>query len=147
MSPTNATPKDVSQQAWWTRFADRCYQATTPRLVQEIQHEAPRTYSEMLEDLSTPLDHRFEQQMARQLQQGQPLGFVPSKTLMPVMMQRFGLQQAEMAADPDHAAMRSVCNGCPVVGQCWKAMRAGADVEECRGFCPNAKAFESRTGV
>ena len=60
------------------------------------------------------------------------------------MMQRFGLQNVELAAEPDYSAMRAICNACPVVGQCWKAMRAGVDVEECRGFCPNAEAFDSR---
>ncbi|MGM0693969.1 MAG: hypothetical protein ACQEUN_11285 [Pseudomonadota bacterium] len=146
MTTSTAPRSDAARPSWWARLSERCYQATTPGLVRDIQHEAPGTYSEMLEDLTTPLDRRVEQEMARQLQQGQPLGFVPAKVLMPVMMQRFGLRQAEVAADPDHAAMRAVCNGCSVVDQCWKAMRAGADMATCRGFCPNAAAFESRTG-
>ncbi|MDY7116079.1 hypothetical protein RAN53_06930 [Halomonas sp. SSL-5] len=142
---TTTTPRtDASRQSWWARLSERCYRATTPRLVQDIQHEAAGTYNEMLEDLKTPLDAHFEREMARQLESGRPLGFKPARNLMPVMMQRFGLQDAELAADPDYAAMRATCNACPVVGQCWKAMRAGAEVEECRGFCPNAAAFDSR---
>lgn len=142
---TTTTPRtDASRQPWWARLSERCYRATTPRLVQDMQHEAAGTYGEMLEDLNTPLDAHFEREMARQLQDGQPFGFVPARTLMPVMMQRFGLQDGELAADPGYDAMHATCNGCPVVGKCWKAMRAGADVEVCRSFCPNAEAFDSR---
>ncbi|MBF7053794.1 hypothetical protein IOC61_10690 [Halomonas sp. KAO] len=144
MSPTTATRHDVPKQAWWTLLVDSCYRATTPKLVQDMQHEASHAYNEMLEDLDLPLDAHFEREMARQLQSGQPLGFKPARTLMPVLMQRFGLQEAELATDPDYGAMRATCNGCPVVGRCWKAMRGGADLEECRGFCPNAEAFDSR---
>lgn len=142
---TSTTPRThTSRQPWWDRLTERCYRASTPQLVQDMQHEASRTYNEMLEDLDTPLDAHFEGEVARQLQSGQPVGFKQARTLMPVMMQRFGLQEAELATDPDYGAMRATCNGCPVVGQCWKAMRAGADVEECRGFCPNAESFDSR---
>lgn len=142
---TSTTPRTpTSRQPWWDRLTERCYRASTPQLVQDMQHEASRTYNEMLEDLDMPLDAHFEGEVARQLQSGQPVGFKQARTLMPVMMQRFGLQQAELATDPDYGAMRATCNGCPVVGQCWKAMRAGADVEECRGFCPNAETFDSR---
>ena len=72
MNPTTATHHDAPHQSWWTRLTDRCYRATTPRLVQDIQHEASNTYSQMLEDLSTPLERGFEKEMARQLQRGQP---------------------------------------------------------------------------
>src|SRR5690554_4529649 len=112
---TTTTPRtDASRQPWWARLSERCYRATTPRLVQDMQHEAAGTYGEMLEDLKTPLDAHFEREMARQLQDGQPFGFVPARTLMPVMMQRFGLQDGELAADPGYDAMRATCNGCPV---------------------------------
>lgn len=142
---TTTTPRTAaSRQPWWARLSERCYRATTPRLVQDMQHEASRAYGEMLEDLEAPLDAHFEREVARQLQGGRPSGFKPARTLMPVMLQRFGLQDAELATDPDYAAMRATCNACPVVGQCWKAMRVGADVEECRDFCPNAEAFDSR---
>ncbi|MGM0983136.1 MAG: hypothetical protein ACQEXG_06870 [Pseudomonadota bacterium] len=129
--------------SWWERLTERCYATSTPQLVRDVQHEAGPTYHALLNDLDSTLETGFEREMARQLEAGQPTDFVPAKALMPVMMQRFGLQEAELAADPGYNAMRDTCNGCPVVGHCWKAMRAGAEVEECRGFCPNARTFDN----
>lgn len=138
---TIATP-DAAQQPWWARFSERCFAASTPQLVRDIQHEASSTYGELLTDLESPLEPGFEQEMARQLERERPFDFKPARVLMPVMVERFGLQEARLASDPAYDAMRAACNGCPVVGQCWKAMRAGAEAEECRGFCPNAEAFD-----
>lgn len=139
-----ATAQTTRPSSWWERLTERCYAASTPQLVHDVQHEAGTTYQKLLTDLDYPLERGFEREMARQLGAGQPATFVPAKTLMPVMMQRFGLQDAELAAQPGYGALRDTCNACPVVGHCWQAMRAAADVEECRGFCPNAEAFERR---
>ncbi|CAM3375346.1 hypothetical protein [Halomonas lysinitropha] len=142
-----ANAQTTHTASWWERLTERCYATSTPQLVRDVQHEAGPTYHALLNDLGSPLETDFEREMARQLEAGQPSDFVPAKALMPVMMQRFGLQDAEVAAEPGYNMMRKTCNGCPVVGQCWKAMRAGAEVEECRGFCPNAKAFDSLAEV
>jgi len=139
-----ATAQTTRPSSWWERLTERCYTASTPQLVRDVQHEAGKTYQRLLTDLETPLEPGFEREMARQLGAGQPTSFVPAKTLMPVMMQRFGLQDADLAVQPGYGALRDTCNACPVVGHCWQAMRAGAEVEECRGFCPNAEAFERR---
>ena len=139
-----ATAQTTRPSTWWERLTERCYAASTPQLVRDVQHEAGKTYQTLLTDLEGPLEGGFEREMARQLAAGQPASFVPAKTLMPVMMQRFGLQEADLAADAGYGALRDTCNSCPVVGHCWQAMRAEAEVEECRGFCPNAEAFERR---
>ncbi|MDR5902986.1 hypothetical protein [Halomonas icarae] len=144
MTTSKTTSTSTSRQPWWVRLSERCYTASTAQLVRDVQHEAGSTYDELLTDLKSPLEPGFERQVARRLQSDKPIGFKPARTLMPVMMQRFSLQDAELTNDPDYGAMRATCNGCPVVGRCWKAMRGGADVEECRGFCPNAEAFDSR---
>ncbi|MFW6346162.1 MAG: hypothetical protein ACOC0M_07540, partial [Halomonas sp.] len=138
-----ATVQTTRTASWWERLTERCYTTSTAQLVRDVQHEAGPTYHALLNDLESPLEPGFEREMARQLATGQPSDFVPAKTLMPVMMQRFGLKDAEVAAEPGYNAICKTCNGCPVVGQCWKAMRAGTEVEECRGFCPNARAFDS----
>ena len=138
------TTAQIKRTTWWERLTERCYAASTPQLVRDVQHEAGTTYQKLLTDLESPLEPGFEREMARQLGVGQPVTFVPSRTLMPVMMQRFGLQDADLAAEAGYGALRDTCNACPVVGHCWQAMRAGAAVEECRGFCPNAEAFERR---
>ncbi len=139
-----ATAPITPTPTWWERLTERCYAASTPQLVRDVQHEAGKTYQTLLTDLQRPLEDGFEREMARQLAAGQPPAFVPAKTLMPVMMQRFGLQDAELAGEAGYTALRDTCNACPVVGHCWQSMRAGADVEECRSFCPNAEAFERR---
>ncbi|MBB3184502.1 hypothetical protein FHR95_002075 [Halomonas fontilapidosi] len=137
-----ATAQTKPALGWWERLTERCYATSTAQLVRDVQHEAGPTYDALLNDLASPLEPGFEREMARQLASGQPSSFAPAITLMPVMMQRFGLQAAEVAVDAGYTGMRETCNACPAVGQCWKAMRAGADVEACRGFCPNAKAFD-----
>lgn len=139
-----ATAQTTRPSSWWERLSERCYAASMPRLVSDVQHEASSTYQALLTDLDRPLESGFEREMARQLAAGQPVAFVPAQTLMPVMMQRFGLQEADLAAQPGYGVLRDTCNSCPVMGQCWQAMRADAEVDECRGFCPNAEAFERR---
>ncbi|MDI5934973.1 hypothetical protein [Halomonas kalidii] len=41
----------------------------------------------------------------------------------------------------------AVVVGTIIVFICWRAMRRDAGVEECRGFCPNAEAFDRRAAV
>ncbi|MGR4066270.1 hypothetical protein [Billgrantia sp. C5P2] len=132
----------ASRNSWWHRLCEGSYRASTRRLVREIETESPQVYSEMLRDLETPLEPAFEREMARHLDRGGFRAFVPAETLMPVMLQRFGLDQASVAGHASYPSLRGNCNACPVAGHCWGAMRRDAGIDECRAFCPNAAAFE-----
>ncbi|WP_163557836.1 hypothetical protein [Halomonas sp. NO4] len=142
-----AAAQTTRASSWWERLTERCYASSTAQLVRGVQHEAGSTYHALLNDLESPLEPGFEREMARQLAAGQPTGFVPARALMPVMMQRFGLDEASFTGDSGLAAMHKTCNACPVVGQCWRAMRRDADTEECRAFCPNAEAFDRQAAL
>ncbi|PMR74654.1 hypothetical protein C1H69_12385 [Billgrantia endophytica] len=107
-----------------------------------MEQRSPQVYSEILQDLETPLEPAFEREVARHLDQGGYRAFVPADTLMPAMLQRFGLDEASVAAHVSYPSLRGNCNACPVAGYCWRAMRRDADVDECRAFCPNAAAFD-----
>lgn len=78
--------------SWWNRLCEGSYRASTRRLVREIEAESPGVYSEMLQDLDTPLEPVFEREVARHLDRGGYRAFVPADTLMPAMLQRFGLE-------------------------------------------------------
>lgn len=132
----------TQKTSWWDRCCESAYRATTPRLVREMEQESPKTYSEMLQDLKTPLEPAFERQVARHLDQGGYRAFVPADTLMPVMWQRFGLDDASVTEHVSYPSLRGTCNACPVAGYCWRAMRRDTDAEACRAFCPNAAAFD-----
>lgn len=144
MAHIDTTPRRPS---WWTRLSERCYRASAPQLVRDMQHESSGAFDALVKDLEAPLEAGFEREVARQMNQGAYLAFVPAETLMPVMMQRFGLDASRIAEDSDLQVMRRTCNDCPVAGHCWRAMRRDAGVEECRGFCPNAEAFDRRAAV
>ncbi|AQU84125.1 MULTISPECIES: hypothetical protein [unclassified Halomonas] len=138
---------------WWERLAERCYTASTATLARNVKDQAGATFDALINDLERPLEPRFEQAVARQLAAGQPAHFKPASTLMPVMMQRFGLEERALQARAllgdgrvnlaDYATLRDNCNACAAVGDCWKAMRANAELEECRRLCPNANAFDA----
>lgn len=132
----------TSNSSWWERLCEGSYRATTRRLVREIEAESPGVYSEMLQDLATPLEPAFEREMARHLDQGGYRAFKPADTLMPAMLQRFGLTHTAVTEHVSYPSLRGNCNACPVAGYCWGAMRREAGVDECRAFCPNAAAFE-----
>ncbi|MGQ4880756.1 hypothetical protein ACOJCM_19495 [Billgrantia sp. LNSP4103-1] len=131
----------AAKTSFWERFCEGSYRASTRRLVREIEAKSPSVYSEMLQDLTTPLEPAFEREMARHLDRGGYRAFVPAETLMPAMLQRFGLE-ASVTQHASYPSLRGTCNACPVAGHCWGAMRRDAGIEECRAFCPNAAAFE-----
>ncbi|QOR37111.1 hypothetical protein HNO52_00285 [Billgrantia diversa] len=130
------------RNSWWNRLCEGSYRASTRRMVREIEAESPQVYSEMLKDLETPLEPTFEREMSRHLDRGGYRAFVPAETLMPAMLQRFGLDQESVTEHVSYPSLRGNCNACPVAGHCWGAMRRDAGVDECRAFCPNALAFE-----
>ncbi|MGO2006553.1 DUF6455 family protein [Vreelandella alkaliphila] len=142
------TAQHTDTTSWWGRLTERCYTASTATLARNINQQAGASYDALINDLERPLEPRFEQAVARQLAAGQPAHFSPAKTLMPVMMQRFGLNESALEEGgvinhADYVALRDTCNACAAVGDCWKAMRASAELDECRRLCPNANAFDA----
>ncbi|MGQ4878085.1 hypothetical protein ACOJCM_05875 [Billgrantia sp. LNSP4103-1] len=133
-------------RTWFQRLGGFLFDASMPRLVYEMRREAAPTYQAMVRDFATPMSPAFEREVARSLNRGGEVDLIPSLTLLPPMMARFGLTTKDF--DPDDrqalAELQRECDRCPVVGRCWRALRAGADQERCRAFCPNAPAFETR---
>ncbi|HBS84644.1 MAG TPA: hypothetical protein DEO68_11370 [Halomonas campaniensis] len=142
------TAQHTDTTSWWGRLTERCYTASTATLARNIKQQAGASYDALINDLERPLEPRFEQAVARQLAAGHPAHFSPAKTLMPVMLQRFGLKENELRRNvlinhADYRALCDTCNACAAVGDCWKAMRANAELDECRRLCPNANAFDA----
>ncbi|UYO73143.1 DUF6455 family protein [Halomonas qinghailakensis] len=143
-----ATAKKTETTSWWERLTERCYATSTATLARNVKQEAGASYDALISDLERPLEPHFERELAKQLATDQPAHFSPANTLMPVMMQRFGLQEKSLEESglinhADYVALRDNCNACAVVGECWKAMRANAELDECRHLCPNANAFDA----
>lgn len=128
--------------SWWERLAERCYATSTSALARDIKQEANASYYSLINDLEYTLENSFEQQIANQLTSKQSTHFSPAETLMPVMMKRFGLNENILTNSANFVALRNKCNACESVGDCWKAMRASAELVECRQLCPNANAFD-----
>ncbi|SFU82016.1 hypothetical protein [Halomonas korlensis] len=141
--------KQTERQGWLARLEERLFEASMPRVVQGIRYEDSVDYREMVRNLDTPMAPAFEREVARTLNRGGDLELIPAETLMPAMMQRFGLGRDDFGPGEEthFGELQTVCNRCPVVGRCWKAMRAGERWEKCRGFCPNAEAFEQKSQV
>lgn len=142
------TAKSTDTTSWWERLTERCYLTSTATLARDVKQEAGASYDALINDLERPLEPRFEQAVAKQLAAGQPAHFRPASALMPVMMQRFGLneralEEGGLINHADYVALRDTCNACAAVGDCWKAMRADAELDECRHICPNANAFDA----
>lgn len=143
-----ATAKNTDTTSWWERLTERCYATSTTTLARNVKQEAGASYDALISDLERPLEPHFERELAKQLAADQPAHFSPARALMPVMMQRFGLQEKSLEESglmnhADYVALRDTCNACAVVGDCWKAMRAHAELDECRRLCPNATAFDT----
>lgn len=136
-----------TRPSWWERFSERCYQNNIGQVAREMQHDSPMAYGELIRNLELPLESNFEREVARQLDQGAYAFFTSAETLLPVMMQRFGLDEASFAEGGELTALGKTCNACPMVGHCWRAMRRDADVAECRGFCPNTEAFDRQAAL
>ncbi|MBF7054778.1 hypothetical protein IOC61_15850 [Halomonas sp. KAO] len=110
------------------------------RVVRELRYHAPEALEEMLCDLTQPLSMPLERAMGRTIDDNRVPAFKPSEVLMPAMMKTFEVIPDAIAHD-ELMSLESACNRCEVAGHCWKAMRAGAGIEACRGFCPNAESF------
>jgi hypothetical protein len=142
-SPTLQTPR----RAWWQPLEAVLEAASMPRVIQEMRRNANSTFQEMVNDLDTPMAPAFEREVARTLNRDGHEDLIPAETLMPPMMARFDLDAADFGPDEAvyYGELKTVCNKCPAVGRCWRALRAEAGWEKCRAFCPNAAAFEQKT--
>lgn len=114
------------------------------RTLLELKCCEPKALSALIHDLAHPMSPSLEQAIARCLAGRELADFAPAVTLLPVMLRRFGLDPVVCSRDPSIHALRTVCSACPKVATCWLALRHDASREECRGFCPNAEAFEQR---
>jgi hypothetical protein len=135
-----------SSRSWRQRLGGVLFDASMARLVQEMRREAGTTFQAMVRDLNTPMAPDFEREVARTLNRAGSEDLIPAVTLLPSMMARFGLSAEDFGPEErvHLGEMQTVCNSCPVVGRCWSALRAEAGWEQCRGFCPNAQAFEQK---
>ena len=110
------------------------------RVVRELRRHAPEALDELAQDLEQTLSMPLERAVARTLDDRRIPDFQAAEVLMPVMMKTFEVSPA-VIVEEELASLKAVCNRCEVMGHCWKAMRHGAGVEACRGFCPNASRF------
>lgn len=138
-----------TQHSWYSRLSDLLFDANMPRLVQDMRREAGPTFQTMVRDLDTPMTAAFESEVARTLNSSGKDDLIPAVTLMPAMMERFGLVADDFGLEERTYlhTMEAVCNRCPSVGRCWQAMRARADRAQCLGFCPNAKDFVQKASL
>lgn len=135
-----------TNRSWYSRLTDVLFDASAPQLVQNMRREAGPIFRSMVRDLNTPMAAAFEREVARTLNRSGSDDLIPAVTLMPAMMERFGLMADDFGPEEhvQFGKMQTVCNRCPVAGRCWKAMRADAGSEQCRDFCPNAQAFDQK---
>lgn len=135
-----------SKRPWYSRLSEALFDASTPQVVQELRRGAGPTFQAMVGDLNTSMTPAFEREVARTLNRNGSNDLIPAVTLMPAMMERFGLAADDFGPEErlHFGKLQSVCNRCPVAGRCWKAMRSDADSEQCLSFCPNAPAFEQK---
>jgi hypothetical protein len=133
---------DRQARGWQERLLAACM----PQLVQAIRYEAGADYRALIRDLETPLLPEFEREVARHLGCGDERELIPAETLMPAMLQGFGLTADQFGPEEKEHLMelRNRCNRCLAVGHCWKALRARAGREAYRDYCPNAPAFEEK---
>ena len=138
-----------TQYSWYSRLSDLLFDANMPRLVQDMRREAGPTFQSMVRDLNTPMAPAFEREVARTLNRSGSNDLIPAVTLMPAMMERFGLEIDDFGLEERAHLhdMQAVCNRCPSVGRCWRAMRAKADRTQCLSFCPNAEDFVRKASV
>nr|WP_298414069.1 hypothetical protein [uncultured Halomonas sp.] len=110
-----------------------------PGIVHQMALLEPVALNELISDLDTPLNPNFERAVEAILTQGDLPTFDAAGTLLPVMLARFGLAEADYDTRVDTlGALREACHGCPVKGRCWQALRSGADATACGTFCPSA---------
>lgn len=130
---------------WFDRLANFFYQAQMTRLVGELRVEAPTVFRSMVHDVDSHIAPEVETEIARHLSSPYQDDLKPSEILMPKMMAKYGITEAEfMSLERKHRQqLARRCNQCTKVSQCWLAMRAKAELEECERFCPNQASFDA----
>lgn len=108
-------------------------------IVHQMALLEPELLNELISDLKTPLNANFERAVETILTQGQLPTFDAARTLLPAMLERFGLTPEDYDTRPlILAVLGKTCRDCPMIGHCWQALRGDADATRCRGFCPSA---------
>lgn len=130
---------------WYDRLSNLFYEASIASHVGRIRAEAPMVFRKMINDIDTPLEPEMENQVARYLRSPYQDEITPSETLMPRMMQKYGISSEQFAEleKKERSQLNRRCNQCPSVSQCWKAMRNNAKIEECDTFCANQASFKA----
>ena len=110
-----------------------------PGIVHQMAVLEPVALNELISDLETPLKPNFERAVEAILNQGDLPTFDAARTLLPLMLARFGLTQEDYDTRAETlVALRDACCSCPVKGRCWQALRNNADAAACGAFCPSA---------
>lgn len=142
MSQTEVTFSNKSIR-WYDRLANLSYEASIPGLVNHLRVEAPMVFRGMVNDIDNPIAPELETEIARYLRSPCQDELKPAVTLMPRMMEKYGICSQQFAAleKQQKAQLVRRCNQCPSASKCWLAMRADAELEECETFCPNQAVF------
>ncbi|XKH59976.1 hypothetical protein LG290_15200 [Halomonas sediminis] len=114
------------------------------RVVRELRRHAPEALETLASDLEAPLSPPMERAVARSLDDKRVADFASSQVMMPAMLKTFGVSAQALADVQETLEVR--CEECTVKGRCWTAMRAGADAETSREFCPNTPYFTGEQG-
>lgn len=130
---------------WYDRLANLCYEASIPSLVNHLRVEAPMVFRGMVNDIDNPIAPEIEAEIARYLSSPCQDELKPAVTLMPRMMEKYGISSSQFAAleRQQKALLIRRCSQCPSASMCWLAMRADAELEECETFCPNQATFNA----
>ncbi|MCC5858853.1 MAG: hypothetical protein JJT90_11900 [Ectothiorhodospiraceae bacterium] len=125
-------------------FLGRLAAARQHSAVQALQLHAPEALERIVAQADARLEPAFAEEVERLLSVPGALSLRHADTLMPLMRERFGVGQARWNAldAEERRGLRKTCDACGVAGRCWRAMRGGEPAETCRGFCPNAAAFD-----
>lgn len=144
MNMSAQTGKPAQEKRFLQRLAARFGTARSHMAVQALQLHAPEALENIIAEADARLEPAFAEEVERLLNVPGALSVRHADALMPLMQERFGLSQArlEVVDAETQRTLRKTCNACMVAGRCWRAMRGGESAETCRGFCPNAAAFD-----
>lgn len=113
-------------------------------VVRSLQMEAPDEFARIIARADPALDAGLASEVERLLRTGGAPFVRFDQTLMPKMIDRFGVttEQLETLSHNELKVMQKSCNSCAETARCWNALRSGHNAEQCREFCPNSAAFE-----
>ncbi len=109
-----------------------------PGIVHQMALLEPAMLNELISDLRAPLNANFERAVEIILDQGELSTFDATRTLLPAMLERFGLALEDYGTRPESlTALAKTCRCCPKHGRCWQTLRSDADATACRKLCPS----------